>query len=80
LSRPFFLVQRAEARKEMRRKVIPGKGMSARRLLKTGRCQEGQALVEYAIILLLVAVVVVAIVGSIGSTVSSMFSVVVSEF
>jgi pilus assembly protein Flp/PilA len=42
--------------------------------------QDGQAIVEYALILFLVALVVIAILGTMGAAVSSMFSTVVSEF
>ena len=42
--------------------------------------ERGQAIVEYALILFLVALVVIAILGTLGTTVSSMFSTVVSEF
>lgn len=42
--------------------------------------EDGQAMVEYALILFLVALVAIAIVGVLGTTVSSMFSTVVSEF
>jgi Flp pilus assembly pilin Flp len=42
--------------------------------------KEGQAMVEYALILFLVALVVIAILGTLGTTFSSMFSTVVSEF
>lgn len=44
------------------------------------RREEGQALVEYALILFLVALVVIGILGTLGGAVSSMFSVVNSEF
>ena len=42
--------------------------------------EEGQALVEYALVLFLVAVVVIGILGTLGNAVSSMFSVVNAEF
>lgn len=42
--------------------------------------EEGQALIEYALILFLVALVVIGILGTVGLRVSSMFSTVVSEF
>jgi Flp pilus assembly pilin Flp len=42
--------------------------------------EDGQALVEYSLILFLVTLVVIAILGLLGATVSSMFSTVVSEF
>ena len=52
-----------------------------RLLLLSVRADEpGQAMVEYALILFLVALVVIAILGTLGTTVSSMFSTVVSEF
>jgi Flp pilus assembly pilin Flp len=44
------------------------------------RREDGQALVEYSLILFLVALVVIAILGTLGGAVSSMFSVVNSEF
>jgi pilus assembly protein Flp/PilA len=44
------------------------------------RREDGQAMVEYALILFLVALVVIAILGILGGAVSSMFSVVSSEF
>jgi pilus assembly protein Flp/PilA len=44
------------------------------------RREEGQALVEYALVLFLVAVVVIGILGTLGTAVSSMFSVVNAEF
>jgi Flp pilus assembly pilin Flp len=37
-------------------------------------------MVEYALILFLVALVTIAILGTLGATVSAMFSTVVSEF
>jgi Flp pilus assembly pilin Flp len=53
----------------------------ALRSLETARRREdGQALVEYALILFLVALVSIAILGTLGGAVSSMFSVVNSEF
>jgi len=42
--------------------------------------EEGQALVEYALVLFLVAVVVIGILGTMGTAVSSMLSVVNAEF
>jgi Flp pilus assembly pilin Flp len=42
--------------------------------------EDGQALVEYALILFLVALVSIAILGTLGGAVSSMFSVLTSEF
>jgi Flp pilus assembly pilin Flp len=42
--------------------------------------ENGQAMVEYALILFLVALVSIAILGTLGGAVSSMFSVVNSEF
>jgi Flp pilus assembly pilin Flp len=44
------------------------------------RNEEGQALVEYALILFLVSLVVIGILGTLGGAVSSMFSVLTSEF
>jgi pilus assembly protein Flp/PilA len=44
------------------------------------RREEGQALVEYALVLFLVAVVMIGILGTLGTAVSSMFSVVNAEF
>jgi len=37
-------------------------------------------MIEYALILLLMALVVIAILGTLGTTVRSMFSTVISEF
>jgi len=51
-----------------------------RSLESVRRREDGQALVEYALILFLVAVVSIAILGTLGGAVSSMFSVVNSEF
>jgi Flp pilus assembly pilin Flp len=51
-----------------------------RSLESARRREEGQALVEYALILFLVALVSIAILGTLGGAVSSMFSVVDSEF
>jgi Flp pilus assembly pilin Flp len=42
--------------------------------------EEGQALVEYALVLFLVALVCIGILGTLGGAVSSMFSVLTSEF
>jgi pilus assembly protein Flp/PilA len=42
--------------------------------LSVPRREEGQTLVEYALILFLIAVVVVVIVGTLGSRVSSVFN------
>lgn len=42
--------------------------------------EEGQALVEYALILFLVALVCIAILGTLGGAVSSMFNKVVVDF
>jgi Flp pilus assembly pilin Flp len=44
------------------------------------RSEEGQALVEYALILFLVALVSIAILGTLGTTVSSMFNQVADDF
>ena len=44
------------------------------------RREQGQALVEYALVLFLVAIVLIGIVGTLGTAVSSMFSVVNAEF
>ncbi len=49
-------------------------------LERTWRAEEGQALVEYALILFMIALVVFAILGTMGGTVSSLLSVVSSEF
>jgi pilus assembly protein Flp/PilA len=46
----------------------------------TWRAEEGQALVEYALVLFLVALVVIGVLGAMGGGVSSMLSVVSSEF
>jgi Flp pilus assembly pilin Flp len=51
-----------------------------RSLESVRRREDGQALVEYALILFLVALVSIAILGTLGGAVSSMFSVVNSEF
>jgi Flp pilus assembly pilin Flp len=42
--------------------------------------EEGQALVEYALVLFLVAVVCIVILGTLGNAVSSMFSKVTNGF
>ena len=42
--------------------------------------EEGQGLVEYGLVLVLVAVVVVAIVGLLGDEISTLFSEVVTMF
>lgn len=42
--------------------------------------EDGQALVEYALVLFLVALVSIGILGTLGGAVSSMFSVLTSEF
>jgi Flp pilus assembly pilin Flp len=42
--------------------------------------EEGQALVEYALILFLVALVCIAILGTMGTKVSSMFNTVTDDF
>jgi Flp pilus assembly pilin Flp len=42
--------------------------------------ERGQALVEYALILFLVALVCIAILGTLGGAVSSMFNKVVVDF
>jgi Flp pilus assembly pilin Flp len=53
----------------------------ALRALDSVRSDEnGQALVEYGLILFLVALVSIAILGTLGGAVSSMFSVLTSEF
>src|SRR5579859_7049330 len=44
-----------------------------------GRREEGQTLVEYALILVLIAVVVVAVVATLGGTLQSIFSNVASS-
>lgn len=41
--------------------------------------EEGQSLVEYALILVMLAVVVVAVVGTLGHTIKSVFSNVASS-
>lgn len=51
-----------------------------RSLRAVPRREEGQALVEYALVLFLVAVVAIGILGTLGTAVSSMFSVVNAEF
>jgi len=50
------------------------------RLEAVRRREEGQALVEYSLILFLVGLFVIGILGTLGGAVSSMFSVVNSEF
>ena len=47
--------------------------------LRVMRRQEGQTLVEYALILVLVAVVVVAVVATLGKTIKSVFDNVASS-
>jgi Flp pilus assembly pilin Flp len=49
-------------------------------LRRARHAEDGQALVEYALILFLVALVVIGVLGAMGGTVSSMLSVVSSEF
>ncbi len=44
------------------------------------RNEEGQALVEYALILFLVALVSIAVLSTLGTAVSSMFNQVVDDF
>src|SRR5215467_4669061 len=56
------------------------KGVVAFLLQRAWDEQRGQALVEYALILFLIALVVVGILGAMGGGVSSMLSVVSSEF
>lgn len=57
---------------------LSNRAFDALRLVK-GR-EDGQALVEYALILFLVALVTITALGLLGGAVSSMFSVVNSEF
>jgi Flp pilus assembly pilin Flp len=57
--------------------------LSARALFALGRVrrhEEGQAMVEYALVLFLVALVTIAILGTLGGSVASMLSVVNAEF
>ena len=42
--------------------------------------EEGQGLVEYALILVLIAIVVVAVVTLLGPTVGNVFTQIVNEF
>ena len=42
--------------------------------------EEGQAMVEYALILFLVALVCIAILSTLGTSVSSMFNTVTNDF
>ncbi len=42
--------------------------------------EEGQGLVEYALILVLIAIVVVAVVALLGPTVGNVFTQIVNEF
>jgi Flp pilus assembly pilin Flp len=42
--------------------------------------EDGQALVEYALILFLVALVCIAILGTLGTSVSSMFNTITNDF
>ncbi len=44
------------------------------------RGEEGQAMVEYALILFLVALVSIAVLSTLGTAVSSMFNQVVDDF
>jgi Flp pilus assembly pilin Flp len=58
-------------------------GFSARALLALGsvrRREDGQAMVEYALVLFLVALVSIGILGTLGGSVASMLSVVNAEF
>ena len=41
-------------------------------------CEEGQGLVEYALILVLIAIVVIVILGLLGTQVSNIFSQITS--
>jgi Flp pilus assembly pilin Flp len=56
------------------------RGRHAARAVSVRTDERGQAMVEYALILFLVALVAIAILGTLGTTVSSMFSTVISEF
>ena len=49
-----------------------------RRILATGRAQEGQGMVEYALILVLVSIVVIVILLTMGQQISNVFSNVVT--
>jgi pilus assembly protein Flp/PilA len=55
-----------------RAKLIPMRMYLALQALRTG--EEGQAMVEYALILALVSVAAVAILSTLGNSVSSIFS------
>ena len=44
------------------------------------RSEEGQAMVEYALILFLIALVSIAVLSTLGTAVSSMFNQVVDDF
>jgi pilus assembly protein Flp/PilA len=55
-----------------RAKLIPMRVYLALRALRNG--EEGQAMVEYALILALVSVAAVAILSTLGNSVSSIFS------
>jgi pilus assembly protein Flp/PilA len=49
-------------------------------ILEMARSQEGQGLVEYALIIMLVALVVFGILGTLGGNVTSVFSTISSKF
>jgi pilus assembly protein Flp/PilA len=51
-----------------------------RRLLDRARSEEGQGLVEYALILVLVSIVVILILALLGGTIVNVFSDIVSNF
>jgi len=60
--------------------VRTASALASRAFGSARRREEGQALVEYALVLFLVAIVVIGILGTMGTAVSSMLSVVNAEF
>jgi Flp pilus assembly pilin Flp len=71
------------ARQARRRKVDTLRSLSARAYLALRSAhdrEDGQALVEYALILFLVALVSITILGTLGGKVSSMFNQVSQDF
>jgi pilus assembly protein Flp/PilA len=60
--------------------VRTASGQAFRAFGSVRRREDGQALVEYALVLFLVAIVVIGILGTMGTAVSSMLSVVNAEF
>ncbi len=51
-----------------------------RRLVARGRQEEGQGMVEYALILVLVSIVVILILSLLGGTLQNVFSDIVGSF